>query len=144
MTVHGDGTQTGCFCHVSEAVEAFIKLVDQPQAYGDVFNIGRREEVSIGDLARRVIDLMGSTSPIRYVPYADAYPDGFEDMQRRVPDVSKARQLIGFEPRLGLDEILHSMIQARSRPVFDFASSVATFGDARKSSDLAGREHDRV
>lgn len=114
LTVHGDGTQTRCFCHVAEAVDAMVTLVDQPEAYGQVFNIGRREEISIADLARRVIEMSESTSEIHYVPYEVAYPEGFEDMQRRVPDLAKVRDLIGFQPVLGLDDILRDLIEEKT------------------------------
>lgn len=110
LTVHGDGTQTRCFCHVSEVVSAFVDLIEHPQGHGKVFNLGRAEEISIIELAKRVIEQTASSSSIRFVPYTEAYPDGFEDMRRRVPNVSRARELIGFDPQLGLDEILSSVI----------------------------------
>jgi UDP-glucose 4-epimerase len=110
LTVYGDGTQTRCFCHVSEIVSAFVDLVEHPQGHGKVFNLGRAEEISIRALAERVIERTDSSSSIRFVPYMEAYPEGFEDMRRRVPDVSRARELIGFDPQLGLDEILSSVI----------------------------------
>jgi UDP-glucose 4-epimerase len=111
LTVHGDGTQTRCFCHVDEVVAALVALVERPGAVGQVVNIGRPEEVSIGGLARRVLDLTGSSSPIHLVPYAEAYAEGFEDMARRVPDIGRARALIGFEPVVDLDAILRSVIE---------------------------------
>lgn len=114
LTVYGDGAQTRCFCHVAEAVDAFVTLAQHPGAYGRVFNIGRPEEVSIRSLAQRVVELTGSSSPIRYVPYEVAYPEGFEDMARRVPDISRVRELIGFQPRMGLDQILRSVIEDQS------------------------------
>lgn len=114
LTVHGDGSQTRCFCHVREAVEAIVALAEHPGARGDVFNIGNPEEVSIRDLALRVIELTRSPSRLEFVPYAQAYPDGFEDMRRRVPDVSRARELVGFRPRLGLDSILRGVIEDRA------------------------------
>lgn len=114
LTVYGDGAQTRCFCHVAEAVDALVTLAQHPGAYGRVFNIGRPEEVSIRSLAQRITELTGSSSPIRYVPYEVAYPEGFEDMERRVPDISRVRELIGFQPRLGLDEILRSVIDEQS------------------------------
>lgn len=114
LTVYGDGTQTRCFCHVDEIVGALVALVEHPDAYGNVFNLGRPDEVSIEALARRVIELSGSSSGVRYVPYSEAYPEGFEDMNRRVPDVSRARALIGFDPQRGLDQILRSVIEYRS------------------------------
>jgi UDP-glucose 4-epimerase len=110
VTVYGSGEQTRCFCHVDDAVGAFIDLVEHPEAYGDVFNIGRAEEVSINALAERVIELAGSSSRIERLPYSAVYPDGFEDMERRVPDVRRARDLIGFEPEHALDDILLDVI----------------------------------
>jgi UDP-glucose 4-epimerase len=110
LTVHGDGTQTRCFCHVSEAVAALVALVEHAGALGRVVNIGRPEEVSIGALARRVVELTGSASPVRLVPYGEAYEEGFEDMRRRVPDIGRARALIGFDPVMDLDTILRSVI----------------------------------
>jgi UDP-glucose 4-epimerase len=110
LTVYGDGTQTRCFCHVSEVVGALVDLIEHPQGHGKVFNLGRAEEISIRELAERVIERTASSSSIRFVSYTEAYPEGFEDMSRRVPDVSRARELIGFDPQLGLDEILSSII----------------------------------
>jgi len=114
LTVHGDGRQTRCFCAVDEAAAALVALAGHPGARGRAVNIGRPAEVSIVDLARRVIALAGSTSPIRFVPYAEAYGDGFEDMQRRVPDISLARELIGFDPQVELDEVLRRVIADRT------------------------------
>lgn len=113
LSVFGDGQQTRSFCHVRDAVDGLIALVDQPAAYGQAFNIGRPEEVTIQHLAERVIALSGSSSEIRYVPYAEAYGDGFEDTMRRVPDISRARALLGFDPRRGLDEIIRNVIEDR-------------------------------
>jgi UDP-glucose 4-epimerase len=113
LTVYGDGTQTRCFCDVGEAAAALVALAIHPDARGRAVNIGRPEEVTIVDLARRVIALSGSTSSIRFVPYAQAYGDGFEDMRRRVPDISLARELLGFQPRVGLDEVLRRVIADR-------------------------------
>lgn len=110
LTVYGDGTQTRCFCHVSEFVDALVALIEHPRAYGQVYNLGRPEEISIRQLAELVIERIKSSSPIRYVSYSEAYPEGFEDMARRFPDVSRARELIGFDPRLGLDEIISSVV----------------------------------
>ncbi|WP_129667214.1 NAD-dependent epimerase/dehydratase family protein [Phytoactinopolyspora endophytica] len=110
LTVYGDGSQTRSFCHVYDAADGLIALAEQPDAYGGVFNIGRPEEVSIRELAERVIRLTGSASTIRYVAYAQAYGDGFEDTMRRVPDISRARELIGFDPALCLDDIILSIV----------------------------------
>ena len=110
LTVYGDGTQTRCFCHVTDAVEALIGLLDEPRAEGDVFNVGSSEEISIGQLASRIIERTGSTSRITQVPYDVAYESGFEDMARRVPDTTKINQLIGWEPKRNLDDILDDVI----------------------------------
>lgn len=113
VTVFGDGQQTRCFCHVTDVVDALAALIDRPVAYGQVFNIGRPDEVTISDLAKRVILLADSTSSIEYVPYEEAYADGFEDMRRRVPNIARAYDIIGFEPRFGLDDIIRSVIDDR-------------------------------
>jgi UDP-glucose 4-epimerase len=111
LTIYGDGTQTRCFCYVGDVVGALVALSEHPQAYGRVFNIGGSEEVSIAELASLVIAIAGSDSKTRYVPYEEAYEEGFEDMQRRVPDTSRARQLIGFEPTVSLAEIIAMVVQ---------------------------------
>ena len=111
ITVFGDGTQTRSFTHVSDVVNALLKLVAEPQAIGQVINLGTTEEVTIRELAERVRTLARSSSPIRSVPYDEAYESGFEDMPRRVPDLTKARNMIGYEPRHGLDEILVQIIE---------------------------------
>jgi UDP-glucose 4-epimerase len=116
MTVFGDGRQSRCFTHVSDAVGALIGLAEHPSAVGEVYNVGSTEEVTILALAERVRELAGSESEIRMVPYEEAYEEGFEDMQRRVPDLTKIRDLIGYAPKRGLDEILSSVIEyERSR-----------------------------
>lgn len=114
LTVYGDGSQTRSFCHVRDAVDGLIGLVESRIAAGEVFNIGRPEEVSIQHLAERVIALSGSASAIRHVPYQEAYGEGFEDTMRRVPDITRARTVIGFEPTQSLDDIIHSVIQDRT------------------------------
>jgi UDP-glucose 4-epimerase len=110
ITVFGDGTQSRSFTHVSDVVRALIALVNEPKAVGEVLNIGNTEEVSIRALAERVRTLTGSRSPIKLVPYDQAYESGFEDMPRRLPDLSKVKQLIGYEPQHSLDDILHHVI----------------------------------
>ncbi|TEU14414.1 MAG: NAD-dependent epimerase/dehydratase family protein [Anaerolineales bacterium] len=110
VTVYGDGQQTRSFCHVGDVVRAIIGLVDEPDATGDVFNVGSTEEVTIEALARRTVALARSSSEIVFVPYDEAYEVGFEDMRRRVPDITKIRSLIGWEPRVDLDGILDSVI----------------------------------
>lgn len=110
ITVYGDGKQTRCFGYVGDVVEALIKLMDHKDAIGQVFNIGSTEEISILQLAERVKKLTGSNSEIVFVPYDEAYEEGFEDMPRRVPDTSKINKLVGFNPEITLDGILESVI----------------------------------
>jgi UDP-glucose 4-epimerase len=116
ITVYGDGLQSRCFTYVGDVVNALVKLALEPRAIGEVFNLGNTEEVSIRELADRVKAKTGSASPIVTVPYDQAYESGFEDMPRRVPDIGKVRALIGFEPKVALDEILRLVIaEQRSR-----------------------------
>jgi UDP-glucose 4-epimerase len=110
ITVFGDGRQSRSFTHVADVVGALLKLVEEPKAVGEVINLGNIEEVSIQKLAERVRDLSGSTSPIKFIPYDEAYESGFEDMPRRVPDLSKAEGMIGYKPRHSLDDILTQVI----------------------------------
>jgi UDP-glucose 4-epimerase len=110
ITVFGDGKQSRCFAHVADVVSALARLMAQPDARGDVFNIGNDEEVTILQLAERVRSLTGSKGPIRLVPYSEAYTAGFEDMVRRVPDLAKIRRLIGYRPTRGLDQILADVL----------------------------------
>ena len=111
ITVYGDGEQSRCFTYVTDVVGALMKLADHEGAVGQVFNIGNdREEVTISDLARRVKERTKSPSEIVTIPYDEAYESGFEDMPRRVPDLTKVRALIGYEPRVHLDEILDRVI----------------------------------
>jgi UDP-glucose 4-epimerase len=111
ITVFGDGTQSRCFTHVADAVGALMGLIEHPRAVGEVYNIGGNTEVTITQLAERIKRLTGSHSPIVYVPYNEAYEQGFEDMARRVPDTEKIRDLIGFFPKIELDQILESVIE---------------------------------
>jgi UDP-glucose 4-epimerase len=110
VTVYGDGTQTRCFCHVSDVVEALIQLLAEPSAVGDVFNVGSSEEISIGDLALRIVTATASPSQIVHVPYEVAYEVGFEDMSRRVPDVTKVNRLTGWRAKRDLTEILEDVV----------------------------------
>lgn len=112
LRVFGNGTQTRCFCYVADAVEALLRLQKSPEARGEVVNIGSSEEISILDLARRVIALTGSNSEIQFVPYAEAYTPGFEDMLRRKPSIDKLRRLTGFKPQTHLDEIIQLTAQS--------------------------------
>jgi UDP-glucose 4-epimerase len=110
LTVYGDGSQSRCFCDVSDVVNALLGLLDNPGAVGGVFNVGSTEEVTIRELAERIVERSGSSSPIRLVPYDDAYPAGFEDMQRRVPSIDRIRALTGWQPTQTLDDILTQTI----------------------------------
>jgi UDP-glucose 4-epimerase len=112
LKVFGDGTQTRCFSHVADVVGAVVKLTADPATAGRVFNLGGEVEVSINDLARRVIALAGSTSTVEHLTYREAYGQQFEDMLRRVPDLSRIRQAIGFVPAFSLDQIIQSVITA--------------------------------
>jgi UDP-glucose 4-epimerase len=114
ITVYGDGKQSRCFGYVGDVVGALIKLMDHGEAVGQVFNIGSTEEVTIFELAKRVKELTNSKSEITFVPYDEAYEEGFEDMPRRVPDTSKINALVGFRPRITLDGILQSVINYHS------------------------------
>ena len=110
ITVHGDGSQTRSFCHVRDVVGALLRLMDEPRAVGEVFNVGNSQEISIMALAERVRALTASGSPIVTIPYDQAYESGFEDMPRRVPDLSKIHGLVGYEARTDLDAILADVI----------------------------------
>ena len=113
ITVFGDGTQRRCFAHVDDVTRALVGLMADPRAFGGVFNIGNDEEVTIAELAERVRLLTGSRSTIRLVPYGEAYTEGFEDMMRRVPDLTKIRELIGYRPTQNLGQILEDVQRAQ-------------------------------
>jgi UDP-glucose 4-epimerase len=115
ITVFGDGKQSRCFTHVSDVVRAFIDLMQHEPAYGSVFNIGNNVEITIGDLAKQVREMCGSKSEIVYIPYEKAYEQGFEDMPRRVPDVAKIKNAIGWQPTIGLPQILGDVIEHQRR-----------------------------
>jgi len=106
ITVFGDGRQTRTFTHVKDAVWAILELLKCPSAVGGIFNVGGRDEISIEELARRVKEVLQSSSPIAYVPYADAYEEGFEDMQRRLPDIRKISELTGYAPKYDLHDVI--------------------------------------
>ena len=111
ITVHGDGRQTRCFASVFDVVGAIEALLECESARGEIFNVGADEEVTVLALAERVRELTGSRSEIRFVPYAEAYAEGFEDMQRRIPDLTKIREFVGYVPKRSLDDILKSVIE---------------------------------
>ena len=110
ITVFGDGTQSRSFTYVGDVVDALVSLAQEPRAIGGVFNIGTTGEISMRALAERVKTLSGSRSPIQFVPYDEAYEAGFEDMPRRVPDISKIAELIGYKPKVALDDIITRVI----------------------------------
>ncbi|MDQ3964063.1 MAG: GDP-mannose 4,6-dehydratase [Actinomycetota bacterium] len=110
LTVYGDGSQTRCFCYVGDVVSALVALMDHPEAYGKVFNLGGTDEISMDELARKVVDLADSASKVRHISYEEAYEEGFEDMQRRVPDITRANALIDFAPSVGLEDIIREVI----------------------------------
>ena len=110
ITVYGSGKQSRCFCDVRDTIDALIRLMDSPQAIGEVVNVGSTEEITIEDLARRVKERIGSSSPIKYVSYDQAYEAGFEDMMRRVPAIEKLYALTGFRPRIALNEIIDGVV----------------------------------
>nr|WP_184987925.1 NAD-dependent epimerase/dehydratase family protein [Sphaerisporangium rubeum] len=115
LTVYGDGTQTRCFTHVADVVDALMRLLDHDGAVGQTFNVGSPREVSILELAKLVIEYTGSTSAVEMIPYHDAYEPGFEDMVRRVPDTARLRALTGWEPRLTLEDVLiQTIAEARA------------------------------
>jgi len=110
ITVYGDGNQSRCFGYVGDVVGALVKLMDHPDAVGQVFNIGSNSEISIVELAQRVKQITHSDSDVVFVPYDEAYEEGFEDMPRRVPDITKVSELVGFKPAMSLDGILESVV----------------------------------
>ena len=127
LTVYGDGQQTRCFSYVGDVVPAMVRIEENPASRGQAYNLGGSFEVSILDLACRIIDVVGSDSPVRLIPYSEAYGEGYEDMRRRVPNNTKSRELVGFDPATTLDEIIAK--------VAGFQRSASTVGDA----DLADR-----
>ena len=122
IIVHGDGSQSRCFGHVSDVVEGLTKLLETPECFGQVINIGNPEEISIKNLAEKAIKMTGSTSEIQFIPYEEAYGEGFEDMQRRVPSIDKAVRLIGFQPTQKLDDIINDVANEFRR---EFKSDIA-------------------
>ncbi len=117
LQVHGTGKQSRCFLHVSDVVDALTKVMDHSGATGQVFNIGSQEEVTIEELAKRVIRITGSRSRVQFIPYDQAYEEGYEDMPRRVPDTTKIHELIGFQPTMTLDQIIESVVASVRSPV---------------------------
>jgi len=110
ITVFGGGQQSRCFGHVNDIIDGFLAIAADETTSGEIFNLGNTEEISIADLARRVIAVTGSSSTIRHIPYSEAYGPGFEDMARRIPDISKAQRWLNFHPKRSLDDILGDMV----------------------------------
>lgn len=109
ITVHGDGTQSRCFGHVADVVEGLVKILETPACFGQVINLGNSEETSIKELAEKAIALTNSSSELNYIPYEEAYGEGFEDMRRRVPSLDKAERLIGYQPTRSLENIINDV-----------------------------------
>lgn len=116
LTVFGDGTQSRCFAHVMDTVSGLISLLDSDKAIGDVFNVGAQNEISVRGLAELIIEMTGSPSRITFVPYREAYEPGFEDMERRLPDISKIAHVTGWTPTVSLHEILEDVIAYHKDP----------------------------
>ncbi len=115
LSVYGSGDQIRCFCHVTDAVKALLLVMDSDKAVGQVFNVGNNSQISIIGLAKKVIEITGSKSNIEKIAYEQAYPEGFEDMQRRVPDISKIKQVLGWEPQISLDQIIKDIAAFNSK-----------------------------
>jgi UDP-glucose 4-epimerase len=115
LSVYGSGDQIRCFCHVGDAVKALLLVMDSDKAVGEVFNVGNNQQISIMELAKKVIEITGSTSSIEKIPYENAYPEGFEDMQLRVPDISKIYRVLGWKPEINLDKIIKDIAAYNSK-----------------------------
>ncbi len=115
LSVYGSGGQIRCFCHVQDAVKALLLVMDSDKAIGQVFNVGNNSQISIMELAKKVLEITGSKSRIEKIAYEKAYPEGFEDMQRRVPDISKIKQVLGWEPEINLDQIIRDIADFNSK-----------------------------
>ena len=115
LSVYGSGDQIRCFCHVTDAVKALLLVMDSDKAVGQVFNVGNNSQISIMELANKVIEITDSKSSIEKIAYEKAYPEGFEDMQRRVPDISKIKQVLGWEPKINLDQIIKDIAAFNSK-----------------------------
>jgi UDP-glucose 4-epimerase len=139
ITVFGDGTQSRSFTHVADVVGAVIKLVNEPRAIGQVVNIGSTQETTIGALAGRIRELSGSESTIKFIPYDEAYELGFEDMPRRIPDLSRIKSLIGYEPIHSLDDVLCDVIGHFRR-----ADPARILGCAKQTHEIAELRSDHL
>ena len=115
LSVYGSGDQIRCFCHVDDAVRALLLVMDSDITLGEVFNVGNNQQITIMELAKKVIELTGSSSTIEKIAYEKAYPEGFEDMQRRVPDISKIKQVLGWTPEINLDQVIKDIATFNSK-----------------------------
>ncbi len=115
LSVYGSGDQIRCFCHVTDAVRGLLLVMDSDKAVGEVFNVGSNQQISIMELANKVIEITGSKSVVEKIAYEKAYPEGFEDMQRRVPDISKIQQVLGWAPEINLDQIIKDIAAFNSK-----------------------------
>ena len=115
LSVYGSGDQIRCFCHVDDAVRALLLVMDSDITLGEVFNVGNNQQITIMELAKKVIELTGSSSTIERISYEKAYPEGFEDMQRRVPDISKIKKVLGWTPEIKLDQIIKDIAAFNSK-----------------------------
>jgi UDP-glucose 4-epimerase len=115
LFVYGSGDQIRCFCHVTDAVKGLLLVMDSDKAVGQVFNVGNNSQISIIELAKKVIEITGSKSSVEKIAYETAYPEGFEDMQRRVPDISKIKRVLGWEPKINLDQIIKDIAAFNSK-----------------------------
>jgi len=115
LFVYGSGDQIRCFCHIDDAVRGLLLVIDSDKAIGEVFNVGNNQQISIMELAKKVIEITGSNSSIEKIAYEKAYPEGFEDMQRRVPDISKIKQILGWVPEINLDQIIKDIAAYNSK-----------------------------
>ena len=114
LSVYGSGDQIRCFCHVDDAVRALFLVMDSEKSIGQIFNVGNDQQISIVELAKKVIDIAGSSSTIATLPYLQAYAEGFEDMLRRVPDISKIKKSLGWSPKIGLDQMIQDVVDFQS------------------------------
>ena len=115
LSVYGSGDQIRCFCHVDDAVRALLLVMDSGKSVGEVFNVGNNQQITIMELAKKVIEITGSTSTIEKIAYEKAYSEGFEDMQRRVPDISKIKQVLSWSPEINLDQIIKDIAAFNSK-----------------------------
>jgi UDP-glucose 4-epimerase len=115
LSVYGSGDQIRCFCHVDDAVRALLLVMDSDKAIGEVFNVGNNQQISIMELAKKVIEITGSKSSIEKIAYEKAYPEGFEDMQRRVPDISKIKRVLGWAPEINLNQVIKDIAAYSSK-----------------------------